>query len=152
MQRAPPSKFVPPSIPDCEVSAGRGSVDARTGPIQEYADCMADQGFDVTGGTAGGFGALYIRLTSESPPVEDRPLPGKSVSPVWTAYLAHEDRALDADEACRATEYYDGIAILAPRLEQFVRDHRADIDTLNADWAAIVKQADEDGLGAHTRG
>ena len=125
-------------------------VESQLGPIKEYADCMADQGVDVTGGTAGGFSALYIRLTSQAPPVEDRPLPDKSVSPAWTTYLAQENRALDADEACRAMKYHEGMAILAPRLEQFVNDHQSDIDTLNADWAAVVKQADEDGLRAYT--
>lgn len=136
-----------------ELSAGYtrllDDVESQLGPIRQYGECMANRGFQVGGGSAGGFSALYINLTSAAPDVGDIPSPGEQSTAVWDKFLDYESRALDADEACRSKEYLEGMALLAPRLEEFVETHQSDIHTLQADWRAIVKEANAAGLSTY---
>jgi hypothetical protein len=121
------------------------SVDEQLGSIRPYVDCMREAGFDLPYEIDGAQGsqAFYLWLRQQMPLP---PLPGEEPKPEWSAYLDLEAAALDADAACRSAKYQEGLALLAPMLDDFETAHADEIARVDAGWQATVQQAREEGF------
>jgi hypothetical protein len=121
------------------------TVDEQLGSIQPYVDCMREAGFDVPYEVDGAQGsqALHVWLRGQMP---RPPLAGEDPKPEWSAYLELEGQALDADAACRSAKYQEGLALLAPMLDDFEAAHGEEIALIDAGWQRTVQQAVEKGF------
>jgi hypothetical protein len=122
------------------------TVDEQLGSIQPYVDCMRKAGFVVPYELDGAQGsqAFYLWLRDQMP---FPPLPREEPKPEWSAYLDFEAQALDADAACRSAKYQEGLALLAPMLDEFEAAHAEEIARVDAGWQETVQQAREKGFG-----
>jgi hypothetical protein len=121
------------------------AVDEKLGSIQPYVDCMREAGFEVPYEIDGaqGWQALHLWLRGQMPLP---PLPREEPKPEWFAYLELEAQALDADAACRSAKYQEGLALLAPMLDEFEAAHAEEIALVDAGWQKTVQQAREKGF------
>lgn len=123
------------------------SVDIQLGPTGRYTDCMVNQGFDVGGIDEDGREALGVFLRSSMP---TPPLPDEVPTDAWTEYLAFEQRALNADETCRADKYLEGLSLLAPLLTDFQKNYAGQLSDNEQSWQALLSRAEEKGYNAKT--
>jgi len=121
------------------------TVDEQLGSIRPYVDCMREAGFDVPYELEGAQGsqAFYLWLRYQMP---FPPLPREEPKPAWSSYLAFEAEALDADAACRSAKYQEGLALLAPMLDEFEATHAEEIARVDAGWQATVQKAGAEGF------
>lgn len=122
------------------------AVDESLGNPDDYASCMANSGFDVRGGDDEGYSAMNMYLLRKLPPSSQIPAPGESAGSAWTAFLDLEGKVLDADAACRQSEYERGMAELGPKLANFAEVHKAEIAAVVAKWNNMVTQAQREGF------
>ncbi|MGX6607198.1 hypothetical protein ACWKSP_34505 [Micromonosporaceae bacterium Da 78-11] len=113
-------------------------VQAATAPTltADYRTCMAAAGIPATD-----LADLQTRVERAFPAtlatVEHDPtdLPG------WADAVAFEQRAAAADARCRAAAVRSVRAAAAPQLDEFAREHAAELDRVAAGWAWIELDA-----------
>lgn len=115
------------------------AVESDMGGNATYNSCMGSAGYDTTGDDVDGFQGLLLLLRNHVP--SDVPGTGKATTPVWDGFLAYEQAALDADEACRAAGHADAMAQLAPKLDDFAANHATEIAAIQQGWAQLRQQA-----------
>ncbi|HEY5989552.1 MAG TPA: hypothetical protein VIV12_24710 [Streptosporangiaceae bacterium] len=129
-----------------ELSSVIFAVDESLGNPDDYASCMAKSGFDVSGGDDEGYSAMNMYLLRRLPPSSEIPAPGESARSAWTTFLDLEGKVLDADAACRQSEYDRGMAELGPKLADFAEAHKVEIAAVTANWNDMVTRAQQEGL------
>jgi transposase InsO family protein len=70
---------------------------------------------------------------------------GEEPSEKWSRFLEYETEALDADEACRADKYREGLALLEPRLREFRRENANQLVASERAWGDLLQQAQAQG-------
>ncbi len=113
-------------------------VEEELGSLESYTKCMGEAGVDLEGLDAEGYSALSMHVISKMP---NPPRPGEEPSEKWTRFLEYEAEALDADEACRAEKYHEGLALLEPRLREFRKEHADQLVASERAWGALLQQA-----------
>jgi hypothetical protein len=63
----------------------------------------------------------------------------------WQRLLAGEDELVEADWACREDVYVQAIEKMAPLIDAFVEEHRADLAAVREAWEQIVAKAEQLG-------
>ena len=117
-------------------------VEDELGSLEPYTKCMGEAGVDLDGLDAEGYSALYMHLSSSMP---GPPLPGEEPSEKWSRFLEYEAEALDADEACRAEKYREGLAILEPRLREFRAENSERLLASERAWVELLQRARAQG-------
>jgi hypothetical protein len=116
-------------------------VDDELGSLEPYTECMGEAGVDLEGLDAEGYTGLLMHLSS----MPDPPQPGEEPSAKWSRFLQYEAEALDADEACRADKYREGLALLEPRLREFRRENADQLLASEHAWEDLLQQAQAQG-------
>ncbi|HST80509.1 MAG TPA: hypothetical protein VLL08_02085 [Kineosporiaceae bacterium] len=123
-------------------------IEEKLGPIEEYRQCMKTAGVALATDEGGdGWGSLWVSLESQMP---TPPRPGEEPSQQWSDYLQTEAKALNADEACRAEKYREGLALLKPLLDEFQTAHADELAATAAGWNDILDQAKAKGFTTAT--
>jgi hypothetical protein len=120
---------------DAEVAKDAGS----------YQACMAGHGYSVAS-----YSDLVAYLEDQLPVDTDIPSIGQAGGAAWDAWTSLESDAYAADATCRSTLYEEGMALLAPVLQQFEADNaQALVDEQNG-WDSLVAEARQpDGVRAN---
>lgn len=118
------------------------SVDEQLGSIEPYNDCMNEAGIKLDN-QRDGYMALWETLSNS---LGAPPLPDQDTSEDWDEYLDFEDKALDADEECRADTYRQGLVLLAPLLSDFEMTHSQDLADLAEQWEQTAARAVAAGM------
>ncbi|MFI5937133.1 hypothetical protein [Actinoplanes sp. NPDC051494] len=100
--------------------------------LDRYPGCMREAGFE-----AKDFSQIFWTVNDRMP----RGDTGWAVlrqDPAWAAAVEFEKRAAAADTTCRRPAQDHAMAAAAPRLEEFVADHRAELGAASASWVALL--------------
>lgn len=76
------------------------------------------------------------------------PLPDEQATKQWTQYLEFEASAMSADAACRRDRYYEGLNLLAPKLDKFEAENRDAIGAMHEQRQTVLEEAERLGLPA----
>jgi hypothetical protein len=102
--------------------------------MRPYRGCMKQRyGYDVTERTD----FLFAPRISH----QDAPIGGRPPAPAWTRGVKQIRAAFAADVDCRLPAYRIAMRLLAPRLDDWERQHRSELDTVRAAWQQRVIQA-----------
>ena len=97
---------------------------------------MKQAGFDVSDSES-----LHAYLLDQAPPAEQRLTDGFAHSEEWQSFIDRESATLDADSACRGSQYTEGMRTLGPKLTDFAAEHVEALAGTDAAWAEILDQA-----------
>jgi hypothetical protein len=102
--------------------------------MRPYRGCMKQRyGYDVTERTD----FLYAPRLS----YRDAPINGRPPNAAWIRGVQQVKAAFAADVDCRLPAYRIAMRLLAPRLDPWERQHRAEIDSIHRAWQQRVVQA-----------
>ncbi len=110
-----------------------------------YNDCMADAGFDVYQNDLDGVNGLEWLLIDRAPPPADRPAPGEAGGPRWADFLVFANQALASDRACRSDKHAEAMSRVGELLDDFEQENATEIARIQAEWQALVQEAQEKG-------
>ncbi|MFT3872306.1 MAG: hypothetical protein QM714_06605 [Nocardioides sp.] len=64
----------------------------------------------------------------------------------WQEYLQFEGSAINADADCRAQKYAQGLALLAPLLDEFEQNHQSELTNAENGWTELLAAANRQGI------
>jgi hypothetical protein len=102
--------------------------------LRAYPGCMSAAGFKAV---------TYVdifQVVSQRMPNPDVGWVRLKHNPRWIAAVAYEKRAAEADTVCRQPAQDRAMAAAAAQLQQFVIEHRAQLDEARASWAELAKR------------
>jgi hypothetical protein len=119
-------------------------VDTPPGEARStYAECMDAEGFAF----ADDYSTLIGGLIDRAPQPSDVPPLSASTDGFsdWQGFIAQEEAAMSADDACRGSQYQDSLLELESVISAFHDDNAQQLQSLAARWDELVDRAVEWG-------